>query len=66
MASRRSIDPDKLVLQDIPLKFLSNKVMHTLFAFPKDSLPKTVIKANRLDDQVLVKYYRKGWRRYGP
>jgi len=66
MASRRTIDPDKLVLEDIPLKFLSNKVIHTLFAFPKDTTPKTEIRANRLDDQVLVKYYRKGWRRYGP
>ncbi len=66
MASRRTITPDKLLLEDIPLKFLSNKVMHTLFAFPKDTLAKTEIKANHLDDQVLVKYYRKGWRRYGP
>ncbi|MFH1113781.1 MAG: polyamine aminopropyltransferase [Pseudomonadota bacterium] len=66
MASRREIDPHKLVLEDIPLKFLSNEIMPTLFTFPKDSLSKTEVRANRLDDQVLVKYYRKGWRRYGP
>lgn len=66
MASRRTIDPDKLVLEDIPLKFLSNRVMRTLFAFPRDSMPESDIKANHLDDQVLVKYYRKGWRRFGP
>ncbi|MDQ7784177.1 MAG: polyamine aminopropyltransferase [Desulfomonilaceae bacterium] len=66
MASRRKLDPRTLVLADIPLKFLSKKIMPTLFEFPEDSLPRTEIRANRLDDQVLVDYYRKGWRRHGP
>jgi spermidine synthase len=67
MAARRKLDPDRLrVLKDVPTKFLSNKLLPTLFAFPKDSLPKREIRANRLDDQALVKYYREGWRRFGP
>lgn len=66
MASRREINPGGLELANIPLKFLSKEILPTLFAFPKDSLSKTEIRANRLDDQVLVKYYRMGWRRYGP
>jgi spermidine synthase len=66
MASRRKISPEALNLGDVPLKFLSNKIVPTLFVFPKDSLATTEISANRLDDQVLVQYYRKGWRRYGP
>lgn len=66
MASRNSIDPKKLVLADLPLKFLTNEVLPTLFIFPKDVAPKSEVYANGLDDQVLVKYYREGWRRFGP
>ena len=66
MASRRKIDTSALRLPEVPLKFLSDDLLRTLFIFPKDSLPKSEILANRVDDQVLVKYYRKGWRRYGP
>lgn len=66
MVSRRSIDPKSLRLADIPLKFLTNELMPTLFAFPGDSLPKAAVQANKLDDQILVKYYRRGWRRFGP
>ena len=67
MASRRVLDPAKLRLHPgIRLKFLSNELLPTLFAFPQDSLPSKEVKANRLDDQALVKYYRKGWRRFGP
>jgi len=67
MASRRSIEPAKLTLaQGVALKFLSNELLPTLFAFPGDTLTQTLVKPNRLDDQVLVKYYRKGWRRFGP
>ncbi len=67
MAARRNLDPDRLtVSKDVPMKFLSDKLLPTLFAFPKDSLPKREIRTNRLDDQALVKYYREGWRRFGP
>jgi spermidine synthase len=67
MAARRKLDPARLrVSKDVPMKFLSEKLLPTLFAFPKDSLPKREIRANRLDDQALVKYYREGWRRFGP
>jgi len=67
MATRREIDPKKLTLsKEIPLKFLTDELMSTLFAFPKDSSPGPQIQPNRLDNQILVKYYRKGWRRFGP
>jgi spermidine synthase len=67
MAARRIPDFDRLrVAEDVPMKFLSNRLLPTLFAFPKDSLPEKPIRANRLDDQALVKYYREGWRRFGP
>jgi spermidine synthase len=67
MASRFPVDPAKLTLKtEIPLKFLTNEVMPTLFVFPRDAQPKGEIRVNRLDDQALVKYYRQGWRRFGP
>jgi spermidine synthase len=66
MASRRKIDTSALRLPGVPVKFLSDDLLRTLFIFPKDSLARGEILANRIDDQVLVKYYRKGWRRYGP
>ncbi|MBI4964504.1 MAG: polyamine aminopropyltransferase [Desulfomonile tiedjei] len=67
LASRREVDPKKLSLsKEIQLRFLTNELLPTLFAFPKDSSPPPEIQANRLDNQVLVKYYRKGWRRFGP
>lgn len=66
MASRRRLDPERMRLANVPLKFLSDEVLPTLFVFPRDSRPRSDILANRIDDQVLVKYYRKGWRRFGP
>lgn len=67
MASRRSLDPSKLSLTaGVPLKFLSNELLPSLFSFPRDTLPPAAVQPNRLDDQVLVKYYRQGWRRFGP
>lgn len=67
MASRRVLEPANLRLNPgLALKYLSDEIMPTLFIFPKDSLAKPGIEANRLDNQVLVKYYRQGWRRFGP
>lgn len=67
MASRKPLDSSKLTLKDgVPLKFLSNELLPSLFSFPQDTLPPEAIEPNRLDDQVLVKYYRRGWRRFSP
>ena len=67
MATGRAIEPRDLSLTgNIPLRFLSNRILPTLFIFPQDVLPKTTIQPNRLDDQVLAKYYRRAWRRFGP
>ena len=67
MASQRALQPANLKLgQGMPLKFLSNDLLPTLFIFPKDSVAPPNIQPNRLDDQVLAKYYRRAWRRFGP
>lgn len=67
MASRSSLEPTKLTLASgLPLKFLSNELLPSLFSFPRDTFPSEAVQPNRLNDQVLVKYYRRGWRRFGP
>lgn len=66
MACRRNVDPRALTLGNVQVKFLTNELLPTLFTFPKDVGRGKEIRTNRLDDQALVKYYREGWRRYGP
>jgi spermidine synthase len=67
MATRRAISPRGLSLPPgIHFKFLTDETLPTLFTFPKDMSSKPDIQANRLDDQALVKYYRAGWKRFGP
>jgi len=43
------------------LRFLSARVLPELFHFPTDMLPVDV-EPNRLNDQVLVRYYEREWR----
>ncbi|MCA1960646.1 MAG: polyamine aminopropyltransferase [Desulfomonile sp.] len=67
MASRKPVAPPRLTLKPgMALKFLSSEMLPSLFSFPQDTLSPQAIEPNRLDDQVLVKYYRHGWRRFGP
>jgi spermidine synthase len=67
MASRRTLDLTRLGLSKaVSLRFLTDQLLPTLFTFPRDSTAPQGLTANRLDDQALVKYYRKGWRRFGP
>jgi spermidine synthase len=67
MATRRAITPGNLkLIPSIYVKFLTDEILPTLFTFPKDIASRPQIQANRLDDQALVKYYRAGWKRFGP
>lgn len=67
MASFRELQPTQLKLASgVPLRFITQDVLPTLFVFPFDSMLNSEVKPNRLDDQVLPRYYRDGWRRYGP
>jgi spermidine synthase len=43
------------------LKFLSARNIRPLFEFPNDMLP-VAAEPNRLNDQVLVRYYEREWR----
>jgi spermidine synthase len=65
MGSFRQIEPKNLQLTEgLSLRFLTQEILPTLFTFPKDTLAKSSVQANRLDDQMVVKYYRKGWKRF--
>jgi spermidine synthase len=67
MASRRNLDPKRMTLErGVRLQFLTDELLPTLFVFGKDTLAKAAIQPNRLDDEVITTYYRRGWRRFGP
>jgi spermidine synthase len=46
------------------LRFLTPAVLPSLFDFPADMLP-VAAEPNRLDDQVLVRYYDQDWKEFG-
>jgi spermidine synthase len=67
MASRRKLDPRNLKVQsNIPLRFLTNDIIGSLFIFPGDVQPRLGLEVNRLNNQILVQYYRRAWKRFGP
>jgi spermidine synthase len=45
------------------LRYLSDEILPTLFVFPPDMAPVST-EINRLNNQVLVQYYDREWRRY--
>jgi spermidine synthase len=45
------------------LRFLSNDNLQHLFVLPQD-IPRLDSDVNRLDNQVLVRYYDEEWRGY--
>jgi spermidine synthase len=47
------------------LRYLTRGVLPQLFEFPADMQP-VPAEANRLDDQVLVRYYGEEWKRIAP
>ena len=50
-------------LADIPLKYLNDSFLPTLFVFPND-MSRVSVEANRLDNQILVQYYDDEWKRW--
>ncbi|PCI37490.1 MAG: spermidine synthase [Elusimicrobia bacterium] len=62
IATKLPIDPSALSVS-VPTRFLNEGTVRGLFAFPKDLGP-IATSLNRLDDQVLVRLYEKGWKRF--
>jgi spermidine synthase len=50
-------------LADVPLAYLNDPVLPTLFVFPGD-MSRVPTEVNRLDNQILVSYYDKEWKRW--
>lgn len=63
MGSLKPLNPNHIQLRDLKTRYLHTKLIQSLFVFPKDiGWRKT--KINRLDNQVLIKYYEEGYRSY--
>ncbi len=50
-------------LADVPLRYLNDSFLPTLFVFPSD-MDRVPVDVNRLDNQVLVQYYDAEWKRW--
>jgi spermidine synthase len=50
-------------LAKIPLRYLNEAVLPSLFVFPED-MSRVPTEVNRLDNQILVSYYDREWKRW--
>jgi spermidine synthase len=48
---------------DVPLTYLTDAVLPTMFVFPRD-MSRIPVEVNRLDNQILVHYYDHEWKRW--
>lgn len=69
LAARSPLRPPSGLAFELPepddLRFLSPELVPTLFAFPADQQPREV-EINRLDTQMLVRYYDQDLHSFGP
>ena len=61
LASQRPFEPPSRVT--VPAKFLDSSTLAAMFVFPRDMLP-VPVEINRLDNQMLVRYYEDEWRKW--
>lgn len=61
LASPRPFDPPSRVL--VPARFLDPSTLAAMFVFPRDMTP-VPVEINRLDNQMLVRYYEDEWRKW--
>jgi spermidine synthase len=61
LAHREPFDEPRHV--SVPVQFLDDAILASLFVFPPDMAPLPV-DINRLDNQILVRYYEDEWRRW--
>lgn len=69
LVARTAIERPQALSRELPrpeaLRFLSPELVPTLFAFPADQQPLEV-EINRLDTQILVRYYDQDLSSFGP
>ncbi len=61
LASQRDFEAPSRV--SVPTRFLDDASLATLFVFPRDMAP-VPVEINRLDNQMLVRYYEDEWRKW--
>jgi spermidine synthase len=61
LASRRAVEVPTTTLAG--LRYLDGPTLAALFQVPPDQGP-VAVEVNRLDNQVLVRYYEEDWRRW--
>jgi spermidine synthase len=61
LARLQPFGPPSRVL--LPLRFLDEKTLATMFVLPPDMAPLPV-EINRLDNQMLVRYYEEEWKKW--
>ncbi|HYI13427.1 MAG TPA: polyamine aminopropyltransferase [Thermoanaerobaculia bacterium] len=61
LARQRPFDQPSVV--PVPTRFLDDATLAAMFVFPRDMQP-VEVEINRLDNQMLVRYYEEEWRRW--
>jgi spermidine synthase len=61
LASPRPFDAPSRVT--VPARFLDASTLASMFVFPRDMVP-VPVEINRLDNQMLVRYYEDEWRKW--
>jgi spermidine synthase len=61
LARQRPFDRPSVV--PVPTRFLDNATLASMFVFSRDMQP-VEVEINRLDNQMLVRYYEEEWRRW--
>jgi len=54
---------DRPLHVSLPMRFLDDDTLAAMFVFPRDMAP-VPVEINRLDNQMLVRYYEEEWRRW--
>jgi spermidine synthase len=62
LARRAPFEPPSQV-PDLPLRYLNRPALAAMFELPADTTP-VAVEVNQLDNQALVRYYEKEWRRW--
>ncbi len=61
--TKPDVDTFRLSLNEGDFRFLNNRNFHELFILPQD-IPRLTPEINRLDNQVLVRYYDEEWHAF--
>jgi predicted membrane-bound spermidine synthase len=65
LARLTPFEPPQRMPPSVPLRFLNDATMASLFVLPRDfAEPPEGVQVNRLDNQVLTRYHEAEWKRW--